>query len=56
MRQKLFAIKRDARGSLIHVRGRDDGACGGCIEAGCGTSIVLPTVREEEERRWRVSR
>ncbi|MHB8674667.1 MAG: hypothetical protein ACYDAK_13450 [Candidatus Limnocylindrales bacterium] len=27
-------IVRDARGSLVHVRRRDDGACVGCIEAG----------------------
>jgi hypothetical protein len=27
-------IVRDARGSLVHVRRRDDGECVGCIEAG----------------------
>jgi hypothetical protein len=29
-----FVIVRDARGSLVHVRRRDDGECIGCIEAG----------------------
>ena len=29
-----FVIVRDARGSLVHVRRRDDGACIGCIEVG----------------------
>ncbi len=29
-----FVIARDARGSLVHVRRRDDGECVGCIEAG----------------------
>ncbi len=29
-----FVIVRDARGSLMHVRRRDDGECIGCIEAG----------------------
>jgi hypothetical protein len=27
-------IVRDARGSLVHVRRRDDGECVGCIELG----------------------
>ena len=29
-----FVIGRDARGSLVHVRRRDGGACVGCIEVG----------------------
>jgi hypothetical protein len=29
-----FVIVRDARGSLVHVRRRDDGECVGCIEGG----------------------
>jgi hypothetical protein len=29
-----FMIVRDARGSLVHVRRRDDGECVGCIEVG----------------------
>ena len=30
----IFVIERDARGSLVHVRRRDDGECVGCIEVG----------------------
>ena len=30
----IFVIVRDARGSLVHVRRRSDGACMGCIEVG----------------------
>ncbi|MHB8685018.1 MAG: hypothetical protein ACYC9X_11920 [Dehalococcoidia bacterium] len=30
----VFVIVRDARGSLVHVRRRDTGACIGCIETG----------------------
>ena len=30
----VFVIVRDARGSVVHVRRRDDGECVGCIEAG----------------------
>ena len=29
-----FVIVRDARGSLVHVRRRDDSQCFGCIEVG----------------------
>ena len=29
-----FVIVRDARGSLVHVRRRDDGECVGCSEVG----------------------
>ena len=29
-----FVIVRDARGSLVHIRWRDDGTCVGCIEVG----------------------
>ena len=29
-----FVIVRDYRGSLVHVRRRDDGECVGCIEVG----------------------
>ncbi len=30
----IFVIVRDDRGSLVHVRRRDNGECIGCIEAG----------------------
>ena len=30
----IFVIVRDVRGSLVHVRRRDDGECVGCIEVG----------------------
>ena len=43
----VFVIVRDARGSLIHVRRRDDGACVGCIEVGL-FEIVRTLVIEEE--------
>lgn len=29
-----FVIVRDNRGSLVHVRRKDDGECVGCIEVG----------------------
>jgi hypothetical protein len=34
MPEPVFVIVRDARGSLVHVRRRDDGECVGCIEVG----------------------
>ncbi len=34
MPEPSFVIVRDARGSLVHVRRRDNGECVGCIEAG----------------------
>ena len=34
MPEPVFVIARDARGSLVHVRRRDDGECVGCIEVG----------------------
>jgi hypothetical protein len=30
----VFQIVRDQRGSLVHVRRRDNGECVGCIEVG----------------------
>ena len=47
-----FVIVRDARGSLVHVRRRDDGECIGCIEAGL-FEIVRAIVREEAAGRNR---
>jgi hypothetical protein len=32
--ESVFVMVRDARGSLVHVRRRDDGECVGCIEVG----------------------
>jgi hypothetical protein len=43
-------IARDARGSLVHIRRRDDGECVGCIEAGL-YEIVRALVMEDEPRR-----
>ena len=34
MPEPVFVIVRDARGSLVHIRRRDDGECLGCIEVG----------------------
>jgi hypothetical protein len=42
----IFVIVRDARGSLVHVRRRDDGECIGCIEAGL-FEVVRALVLEE---------
>jgi hypothetical protein len=42
----IFVIDRDARGSLVHIRGRDDGECIGCIEAGL-FEVVRALVLEE---------
>jgi hypothetical protein len=44
-----FVIARDARGSLVHVRRRDDGECVGCIEVGL-YEIVRALVLEEAKR------
>jgi hypothetical protein len=46
---QAFVIVRDARGSLVHVRRRDDGECVGCIEVGL-YEIVRSLVREELAR------
>ena len=46
----VFVIARDARGSVVHVRRRDDGECVGCIEAGL-FEIVRALLMEEERRR-----
>ncbi len=42
----VFVIVRDARGSLVHVRRRDDGACVGCVEAGL-FEIIRALIVEE---------
>ena len=46
MSEPVFVIARDARGSIVHVRRRDDGECVGCIEAGL-FEIVRALVLEE---------
>ena len=40
-------IVRDARGSLVHVRRRDDGECVGCIEVGLYEIVRAVIVAEE---------
>ena len=50
----VFVIVRDARGSLVHVRRRDDGECIGCIEAGLFEivrALVLAEVPARETER-----
>ena len=42
-------IVRDARGSLVHVRRRDDGECVGCIENGLFEIIRGLIVAEERQ-------
>jgi hypothetical protein len=42
-------IARDARGSVVHVRRRDNGECIGCVEAGLFEvlrALVLEETRE----------
>ena len=34
MDERAFVIGRDARGSVVHVRRRDDAECIGCVEVG----------------------
>jgi hypothetical protein len=51
MPEPVFVIVRDARGSLVHVRRRDDGACFGCIEVGLFEivrALVIDEVRSEK--------
>jgi hypothetical protein len=46
---QVFVIVRDARGSLVHVRRRDDGERVGCIEVGLYEvlrRIILAETRE----------
>jgi hypothetical protein len=44
-----FVIVRDARGSLVHVRRRDDGECVDCGEVGLH-EIVRSIVAAETKR------
>jgi hypothetical protein len=49
----VFVIARDARGSLVHVRRRDDGECVGCIEVGLYQivrGLILAAEVEAEKR------
>jgi hypothetical protein len=49
-----FVLSRDARGSLVHVRRRDNGECVGCIEVGLFEivrSLVLAEAAAREARR-----
>ena len=45
----VFVIVRDARGSVVHVRRRDDGECIGCIEVGLFEIVRSIIVAETEE-------
>ena len=47
MDERAFVIGRDARGSVFHVRRRDDGECVGCIEVGL-YEIVRALVMAEQ--------
>jgi hypothetical protein len=49
---EIFVIVRDARGSVVHVRRRDDGECIGCIEAGL-FEVLRAVIFDEERRRER---
>ena len=51
MRDAVFEIARDARGSLVHVRRRDDGECMGCIEIGLYEILRSMIVNEERDTR-----
>jgi hypothetical protein len=47
-------IERDVRGSLVHVRRRDNGECVGCIEVGLYEivrSLVLAEAAAREARK-----
>ncbi len=51
MREPIFLIARDARGSLVHVRNRKTGDCASCIEVGLCEIVpmlILAERREEE--------
>jgi hypothetical protein len=43
-----FVIARDARGSFVHVRRRDDGECVGCLEVGLYEIVRAIIVAETE--------
>ena len=47
MPEPVFVIVRDARGSLVHVRRRDDGECVGCIEVGLYEILRVVVLAEE---------
>ena len=49
MSEHAFVIARDARGSLVHVRRRDDGECLGCIEVGLYEIVRALIVAETTE-------
>ena len=49
----VFVIVRDARGSLVHIRRRDDGECVGCIEAGLFEIIRDLVVAKERQRSFK---
>lgn len=42
-----FEIVRDGRGSLIHVRRKDDSECIGCIEVGLFEVVRLIVLHEK---------
>ena len=59
----IFELVRDARGSVVHVRHRQNGECIGCIEAGLfeivaalvveGQAATAGVMREDTDRRCR---
>jgi len=48
--EQVFELVRDVRGSLVHVRRRDDGECIGCIEAGLFEIVRLLVLEERRSR------
>ena len=44
-----FVIVRDPRGSLVHVRRRDDGGCVGCVEVGLYEIVRSLILAEKDE-------
>jgi hypothetical protein len=49
MLEPVFVIVRDARGSVVHVRRRDDGECIGCIEVGLYEIVRMLVLAETRE-------
>ena len=54
MPEQVFELVRDARGSLVHVRRRDDAECVGCSEVGLleiVRALLLAEAAAREARR-----
>ena len=49
MPELAFEIARDPRGSLVHVRSRQSGACLGCIEVGLYEVVRMLILAEREK-------